>query len=296
MSYLAQSNHRNAAAQSGNRHGRVSIGGGAVAKLQKQNETPSARERAPPAPGSSPLKSKTRSITWPLPLYPQHETPPLLDTAQECSCKPRVTCPFPLPRTFPTFRLSLTHPSHFTTTQHVKQKPNADLSQASIKHTQESQSCLTEPKATMATPLLNPVTGTGVYLSVVVPSPSCKSKTKRRQPENTPPPHQAAVPSNQRQEASPRRSGCIPSTRPRRCWSPHRNEPAYHASSAHYPSLAPSQQPASPLPNPPTSQQHNTSNRTLTSVSHKQASNTPKNHNHVLPRPKQPSQRRCSIR
>jgi hypothetical protein len=83
MSYPAQSNHHNAAAQSGNRHGRVSIGGGAVAKLQKQNETPSAREHAPPAPGSSPLKSKTRSITWPLPLYPQHETPPLLVTAQE---------------------------------------------------------------------------------------------------------------------------------------------------------------------------------------------------------------------
>ena len=65
MSYIAQSNHRNAAAQSGNRHGRVSIGGGAVAKLQKENETPSARKRASPAPANSPIKSKKRSITWP---------------------------------------------------------------------------------------------------------------------------------------------------------------------------------------------------------------------------------------
>jgi hypothetical protein len=54
---------------------------------------------------------------------------------------------------------------------------------ASIKHAHKSHTLLTSPKATIATPLLNPVTDTGVFLCVVVPSPTCASETKSRQPE-----------------------------------------------------------------------------------------------------------------
>jgi hypothetical protein len=53
----------------------------------------------------------------------------------------------------------------------------------SIKHAIKSQTLLTEPEATIATPLLNPATDTGVYRLVVVPSPTCASGTKNRQPE-----------------------------------------------------------------------------------------------------------------
>jgi hypothetical protein len=54
---------------------------------------------------------------------------------------------------------------------------------ACVKHAHKSQTLLTKPKATIATPLLNPATDTGVYRVVVVPSPTCASGTKNRQPE-----------------------------------------------------------------------------------------------------------------
>ena len=44
-------------------------------------------------------KHTSKSVTCPKSFLPQHDTPPLLDTAQECSCKPRVTQQWPLPST-----------------------------------------------------------------------------------------------------------------------------------------------------------------------------------------------------
>jgi hypothetical protein len=88
-SYPAQSNHRNAAAQTSNRHGRASVGRGAVANLRKKQTQSSARYAHPSQLATAP-STQTLSITWPKLLSPQQETPPLLDSAQECICKQNV--------------------------------------------------------------------------------------------------------------------------------------------------------------------------------------------------------------
>jgi hypothetical protein len=86
-------------------------------------------------------------------LYPQHETPPLPDNAQECE-KPEATIATPL------------------------LNPSIDTGVAPFSFPQHETPPLTDtahewylPKATIATPLLNPATVTGVFLWVAVPSP-----------------------------------------------------------------------------------------------------------------------------
>jgi hypothetical protein len=74
-----QSNKRR---QDGN--GRVSVGRGAVANLRESKKEPSARNAPSPAEKQQPHQKQTsKSITCPQPLDPQHDNPPLLDTAQE---------------------------------------------------------------------------------------------------------------------------------------------------------------------------------------------------------------------
>ena len=94
-------------------------------------------------------------------------------------------------------------------------------------------------------------------------------------------------------KASLVRSSSIPSTTPRRCWTRHRNAPANHASRNNGPSPAP---PAINLPQtqPPF---HNCTTKTQTGrrPALSQASNMRTNQKLFLHRPKQPSQRRCSI-
>ena len=166
---------------------------------------------------------------------------------------------------------------------------------ASIKHANKSQPLLTPPKATIATPLLNPATETGVFLCVVVPSPTCASEINRRQPKTRLSPHQASNSPLKRNhlKASLVPCRCIPSTTPRRCWTAHKNDTANRASA----SMTPPQhlpQSTSLKRNPPF-HKHTRKSRTCRKPALSQASNTRTNHNHCLHSPKQPSQRHCSI-
>jgi len=62
---------------------------------QAAQNTSSAQTASPRAHTQPPRKSAS-AITWPASFRPQHETAPLLRTAQECSCKP---CMRPASRT-----------------------------------------------------------------------------------------------------------------------------------------------------------------------------------------------------
>ncbi len=85
-----------------------------------------------------------------------------------------------------------------------------------------------------------------MYRLVVVPSPTCASETKSRQPKTCLPSPPIISPIKSKHlKASLVRRRCIPSTTPRRCWIPHRNAPANHASRNNGPSPAP------PAINPP---------------------------------------------
>ncbi len=75
---------------------------------------------------------------------------------------------------------------HNCTTQSQTGRKTRSLE--SIKHAHKSQTLLTPPKATIATPLLNPATDTGVPRLVVVPSPTCASENKSRQLDTAFPP------------------------------------------------------------------------------------------------------------
>jgi hypothetical protein len=78
-SYNAQSNHHDAAVQTRNSHGRVSIGPAAVAELHTKTKHRQPQKHH----ATAPLKNKTTSITWPQAFDPQHDTAPPLDSAQE---------------------------------------------------------------------------------------------------------------------------------------------------------------------------------------------------------------------
>jgi hypothetical protein len=82
--YPTQRNHCNSAAQTDNRHGCVSRSRGVVANLHKikyhrQNDKSLSHITQQPL---SKMTTRIR-ITRPKRLYPQHESPPLLDNAQE---------------------------------------------------------------------------------------------------------------------------------------------------------------------------------------------------------------------
>ena len=141
----------------------------------------------------------------------------------------------------------------------------------------------------------NPATETGVFLCVVVPSPTCASEINRRQPKTRLSPHQASnspLKSNHL-KASLVRCRCFPSTTPRRCWTAHKNAPANRASASMTP---PQHLPQSTsLKRNPQFHKHTRKSQTCRKPALSQASNTRTNHNHCLQRPKQPSQRHCSI-
>jgi hypothetical protein len=83
---ITNRNHGNAGAQTSNRHGRVSLGRGAVANLRENKHSRQTETRLPRTQSQPPQNQKA-SITWPTLLSPQQETPPVLDSAQECSCE-----------------------------------------------------------------------------------------------------------------------------------------------------------------------------------------------------------------
>ena len=90
--------------------------------------------------------------------------------------------------------LSFPNP-RFKTPQKIKQISKPALT--SVKNSSKSQPHLTPPTATIAMPLLNPKTDTGMFLSVVEPSPTCASKMKCSQTKTRLPRTPSQPPQNQ---------------------------------------------------------------------------------------------------
>jgi hypothetical protein len=152
------------------------------------------RQPETPAQSNSPIKSKhlkaslVHSRSIPSTTTRRCSTPHMNDAAHHAS---RNNDPSPAP---PAINLSQTQPP-ISQLHHKNADRPQNHSLASIKHANKPQLLLTQPKAIIATPLLKPATDTGVFLCVVVPSPTCASQIKRRQPETRLPRHKATAPS-----------------------------------------------------------------------------------------------------
>ena len=92
---------------------------------------------------------------------------------------------------------------------------------------------LTPPTAIATFPLLAPETTTGVYRSVVVPSPTCAERY-HHQP-NTHIPHDTQRPLENKQQESPGHKRSLPSRKLNRHSTVHKSEAAHIASVSHYP-------------------------------------------------------------
>ena len=101
--------------------------------------------------------------------------------------------------------------------------------------TQQSQEniLLTSPTASATFPLLAPETTTGVYRSVLVPSPTCAERD-HHQP-NTHIPREIQQPPENKQQESPGHKRSLPSRKLNRHSTVNKSEAAHIASVSHYP-------------------------------------------------------------
>jgi hypothetical protein len=138
-SYIAQSNHRNSAAQSSNTNRRKSIGCSVIANLHKTQHKSSAATPRAPRNSQQPPQKQQQCITWPWPFHPQHDTASMLDNAQECACKTSRHIPTPpsLATMYP-IRTTTNH-KNGKSTQNIKPK----TASASNTATQQPQRGLT---------------------------------------------------------------------------------------------------------------------------------------------------------
>jgi hypothetical protein len=171
-SYIAQGNHRDPAAQTRNRNGRVALGRAAVANLHTRTKhLVSHKKHVSPfcITQKHPSNKRNKSITWPYALPPQQDTAPPIDSAHECNCKTqRHKHPF-------------VSSSQLNIPRHTSSCFNITRAQSNQKKTLCSNTTyrpeaiatnLTPPKAIIATPLPKPETETGVLRWVKLPSPT----------------------------------------------------------------------------------------------------------------------------